>query len=444
MLKQNWDNCLLALKEKINPFNYESWIEPIKYVSSKDKKIVLEVPSQFYVEWIRDHYLDFIKATLEELIKSKNIEVDFLIVERKQSKKVLAKEEVLKPKVAVKAKDPTFVNERYKFDNFVVGKSNEFCFASAKAVASKLGSRYNPLFIYGGVGLGKTHLLHAIGNAIIEKNSELGVLYVSSEKFVNDLITSLQRGKMNSFRNKYRSIDLLLVDDIQFISGKERTQEEFFHTFNTLFDFKKQIVLSSDKFPKDINNLEERLRSRFAWGLISDIQPPELEIKIAIVKNIIKKEGFKIDDEVSQFLANKVRSNIRELEGILARVMAFASLTGRSIDIEMAKETLKGVYDDTHRSISIEQIQKVVANYFKVKVSDLKSKQRTKMITTPRHIAFFLAREYTGFSLPEIGKMFGNRDHTTVIHAITKIKNNIEVNTELYNHISKIKLELGI
>jgi chromosomal replication initiator protein len=444
-----WNKCRATLKEKIHPHNFESWIEPIDFISYQSNQLELAVPSAFFVEWINEHYKETIAGIYEELSGSR-ITISIIVSDGagKDKPREKAPPESA-PSINIKQiKEKTNLNEKYNFDSFVVGKSNEFCHASAKAIVSKPGEAYNPLFIYGGVGLGKTHLMQAIGNAVLEKNPNLSVLYLSSEKFVNDLINSIQRGSMSYFRKKYRNLDLLLIDDIQFIGGKERTQEEFFHTFNTLFELKKQIVMSSDKFPKDITNMEERLRSRFSWGLISDIQPPELEIKIAIVKKLIAQNGFEMDDEVATFLARKVKSNIRELEGCVARVMAYASLTRKSSDknigIELAKETLKGIYDDTAKSMDIKQVQKAVCDFYSIKNSDIRSKSRLKSVTMPRHVAMFLCREFTNTSLPEIGRSFGGRDHTTVMHAVSKIKNELEVNTQLYNEINQIKKVLDI
>lgn len=443
---QLWEKCKFALKEKLNPHNFESWIEPIEPVSFKSHDLTLAVPSSFFIEWISEHYKSNIVQIIEDLTGSKT-SLSFVIKERRESRPPKEKHHSDQSVVEAGGKsgrEKSNLNEKYTFDNFIVGKSNEFCCASAKAVADKPGEAYNPLFIYGGVGLGKTHLMQAIGNRILEKRPNFNILYISSEKFVNDLINSLQRGSMVSFRKKYRNLDLLLVDDIQFIGGKERTQEEFFHTFNTLFEMKKQIVISSDKFPKDITNMEERLRSRFAWGLISDIQPPELEIKIAIVRKISKQNGFDINEDVATFLARKVKSNIRELEGCLSRVMAYASLIGKTIDLEMAKDTIKGIYDDTARVLDIKQVQKAVSDFYSLKPVDLKSKNRQKNIALPRHVAMFLSREFTNTSLPEIGRAFGGRDHTTVIHAVEKIKEMVEVNTQLYNEINEIKKTLDL
>ncbi len=351
----------------------------------------------------------------------------------------LAEKPPIKKPVAAQPRNKSGLNEKYIFKHFVVGKSNEFCYASSLASANKIGEVYNPLFLYGGVGLGKTHLLQAIGNHVLQSNPGAVVLYLTSEKFVNMLINALQHGTMANFRRKFRNLDVLLVDDIQFIGGKERTQEEFFHTFNTLYELKKQIVIASDKFPKEMRNLEERLRSRFAWGLIADIQPPELEIKIAILILLAQQNGFVLKEKVADYLANKINSNIRELEGALARVMAFASLTGRTIDTDLVEETLRGIYDDVACKMDIKTIQKTVCGFYGVKFSELISKRRSKSIAVPRHIAAYLCREFTDASLPEIGKSFGGRDHTTIMHAVSKIKNEVEVNTKVYNEIHEIK-----
>jgi len=443
--KQLWNNCKAELKQKLNPHNYDSWIAPISYVSMQNYTMTLSVPSAFFIDWVEEHYksqiIDFIKE-----FSGDDIKLNF----------VVAAEVVVRDRPTEKEKTPTvdditdqsrakaFLNEKYTFRNFIVGKSNEFCNATCKAVTKKIGEIYNPLFIYGGVGLGKTHLLQAIGNAVIDKNPAANVLYISSEKFVNSMINALQQGSMSRFRKKYRSLDVLLMDDIQFIGGKERTQEEFFHTFNSLFELKKQIVITSDKFPKDIKNLELRLRSRFAWGLIADIQPPELEIKIAILQKIANENGVVLEEGVATFLAEKIKSNIRELEGCLARVMAYSSLTGRHIDVDLAEETLRGIYDDAVRTVDIRQIQRAVCDFYKLKINDLKSKNRSKNMALPRHVAIYLCREFTSMSLPEIGKAFGGRDHTTVMHAVSKIKNELEINTKLYNEISEIKISLNL
>lgn len=445
--KQLFSGLKNRLAERLNHHNYDSWIEPVAYVSTRDSRMTVAVPSLFFVEWITEHYKDMIEEILQDLSgKKHNLNITVATLSKTKEtghKKSRTSADQEKPDLKAVLKKAN-LNEKYDLKSFIVGKSNEFCHASCSAIVKKPGTTYNPLFIYGGVGLGKTHLMQAIGNEILKKDKSLKVLYISSEKFVNDLIGAIQRGAMSGFRKKYRELDVLLVDDIQFIGGKERTQEEFFHTFNSLFQEKKQIVLSSDKFPKDITNMEDRLRSRFAWGLISDIAPPELEVKIAIVNKIAKENGFELSDDVRSYLARLVKSNIRELEGCLARVMAYASLTGREINLEMATSTLKGIYDDTARTIEIKQIQKVVADFYKIKVSDLKSKSRKKSITIPRHVAVYICREYTNFSLPEIGRSFGGRDHTTVMHSVARIKEQINSNTQIYNEISAIKKSLDL
>ncbi|VAX23790.1 Chromosomal replication initiator protein DnaA [hydrothermal vent metagenome] len=437
---QLWNFCKSELRKKLNPHNYDSWIDPITFVSINNESITLSVPSTFYIDWIQEHY----KKQMEEIFKEKALQpvgINFTVTS-KPSKDSSKKKNNSTARKAVKAK--SYLDDKFTFDNFVVGKSNEFCNACCMAVAANIGRVYNPLFIYGGVGLGKTHLLQAIGHAVLKKNKNANILYLTSEKFVNSLINSLQHGAMPGFRQKYRNLDVLLVDDIQFIAGKERTQEEFFHTFNSLFELKKQIVITSDKFPKDMKNLEERLRSRFAWGLIADIQPPELEIKIAILKKIAKRNNIHLDEEVAAFLAEKIKSNIRELEGCLIRVMAYASLTGRKIDIDFAAETLKGIYDDAVKTVDIRQIQKAVCDFYGIKLSEIKSKSRSKNIALPRHVASYLCREYTNSSLPEIGRSFGGRDHTTVMHSVARMKHEIEVNTQIYNEINEIKRTMDL
>ncbi|HEU5394119.1 MAG TPA: chromosomal replication initiator protein DnaA, partial [Candidatus Methylomirabilis sp.] len=316
---------------------------------------------------------------------------------------------------------PATLNPRYTFDSFVVGSGNQFAHAASSAVAEQLSKAYNPLFIYGGVGLGKTHLLHAIGHLALQRQHSLRISYVSSEKFTNDLINAIRFDATREFRTHYRGLDLLLVDDIQFIAGKERTQEEFFHTFNDLYNAPKQIVISSDSMPKEIPGLEERLRSRFEWGLIADIQPPDLETKAAILRKKAQAEGLRIPDEVSLFIAKSVKSNVRELEGYLVRLVAFASLTGQEISLQLAQEVLKELVRDD-RSISIGHIQRLVADYYHLKVKELISRNRNKAVVLPRQVAMYLSRAHTGASLPDIGAAFGGKDHSTVIHACTKVR----------------------
>ena len=440
-----WKSCQNELRHKLNPHNYDSWIAPINYESFENNTVTLSVPSVFFIDWIEEHYKNQILNIFGEAT-GQAVSLKFLVHSeqpRENAPPQTRQSMVVEPSFS-DLLERACLSEKHTFSNFVVGKSNEFCHASCQAVTANLGKVYNPLFIYGGVGLGKTHLLQAIGAEAILNNPKANVMYMTSEKFVNSLINSLQQGSMPNFRRKYRSLDLLLVDDIQFIAGKERTQEEFFHTFNSLFEAKKQIVVTSDKIPKDMKNMEERLRSRFAWGLISDIQPPELEIKIAILNKIARRNGFEIDKEVISYLAEKVKSNIRELEGSLARVMAYSSLTNRHINMELAQETIRGIYGDVIRTVDIKQIQKATADFYSLKVNDMKSRSRSKNIALPRHVAIYLCREFTAASLPEIGRAFGGRDHTTVLHAVSKIKGEMEVNTQLYNEINEIKRVLDL
>jgi chromosomal replication initiator protein len=331
------------------------------------------------------------------------------------------------------------LNPKYTFGEFVSGSSNQFAFAAAMAVANNPATTYNPLFIYGGVGLGKTHLINAVGNSILQKSPNMKVCYYTSEKFMNELINSLRYAKMDEFRNKFRSMDVLLIDDVQFIAGKERTQEEFFHTFNALYESHKQIVVTSDKFPKEIPGLEERLRSRFEWGLIADIQAPDVETKQAILKMKAEQNNIELPEDVAFFLANSITTNVRELEGYLIRIGAYASLTSTPITLAMAKEVLKDILVEKNRELSIEEIQKAVASHFNVKVSDLKSSKRLKAMVLPRQIAMYLSRQLTSSSYPEIGERFGGKDHSTIIHAIKKIEKNLEEDFQLRSVINTLK-----
>jgi chromosomal replication initiator protein len=338
---------------------------------------------------------------------------------------------------------PGILNPRYTFDTFVVGNSNRFAHAASLAVAEAPARAYNPLFIYGGVGLGKTHLMQAIGHYVLEQNPGSKVVYVTSEKFTNDLINAIGKKSMVEFRDRYRNIDVLLVDDIQFVAGKESTQEEFFHTFNALYEANKQIVMSSDRPPKEIPTLEERLRSRFEWGLTTDIQPPDLETRIAILRKKAASDSLEIPEEVLSYIANRVHSNIRELEGALNRVIAVASLSRRSISVEIAEEALKDIVGSVRqRQITIEMIQNAVANHYSIKAADMRSKKRTRAVTFPRQIAMYLARELTDSSLPRIGEEFGGRDHTTVLHAYEKIQRMLQKNPSLQKEISQLVQEL--
>jgi len=437
-----WEQCKKELKEKISPANYLSYIEPVKIIDYKDEEFSMLVPSSFVANWLEKNYLNSITWFLDAKTSRKNRVK--IIVESMKPKRITAPQPVLTKKVSKSTVVPQQFKSQYTFETFVVGKCNEFAHASSLQCANKPGNQYNPLFIYGGVGLGKTHLMHAIGQHIQNIRPDNNVLYLSSEQFVNRMISSLQKGQMEEFRRKFRNVDVLLVDDIQFIAGKDRTQEEFFHTFNTLFEEGKQIVVSSDQFPKDIKKLEERLKSRFEWGLIADIQAPDLETKIAILQKKAEINGYLIPLDVTSYLAETIKSNIRELEGCLARIVAYSSLSGRPVNLDLARETMDGVYSEAKKHVDSVQIQNAVCGYFSIRISELKSKSRTKKLVVPRQIAMYLCREFTDESLPEIGKKFGGRDHSTVIHACNKIKSDIEVNTRIYNDISAIKKMLGM
>ncbi len=418
-----WPKVIDSLRERIGQQNFDIWIKPIRFISVEGENLELEVPNRFFKDWINEHYSSEINDVLSFLTQ-KRYQLQFRIRNDKMSERDLAPSPQKKGQKAVPPLETIF-NPKYTFENFVVGASNQFANAACLAVANLPAKNYNPLFIYGGVGLGKTHLLHAIGNHIIQQRTFPDVkkiCYLSSEEFTNELINSLRYEKMDEFRNKFRRMDILLIDDIQFIAGKERTQAEFFHTFNSLYEARKQIVVTSDKFPKDIPNFEERLRSRFEWGLIADIQLPDIETKVAILKKKAEAENIAVPNDVAFFLASQIDSNIRVLEGCLIRIGAFASLTKTPIDIQSAKEVLKNIIKQKEELISIDSIQKVVANSFNVKISDLKMKRKVKGYVIPRQIAMYLSRKLTNASLIEIGEKFGGKDHSTVLHSIKKVE----------------------
>lgn len=410
---------------------------------------MLEVPNRFVRDWVRDHYVQLIRETVSK-IGAVDYKIQLQIGNKSNGKDDLVSQseiprQIHSPSVSIRENQQHEwngsgnLNSKYVFDEFVAGSSNQFAYAAAMAVANNPATTYNPLFIYGGVGLGKTHLVNAIGNAIIKKNLNMRVCYYTSEKFMNELINSLRYAKMDEFRNKFRSMDVLLIDDVQFIAGKERTQEEFFHTFNSLYESHKQIVVTSDKFPKEIPGLEERLRSRFEWGLIADIQPPDVETKQAILKMKAEQNGIELPEDVSQFLATSVSSNVRELEGFLIRIGAYASLTSTAVSLTMAREILKDILVEKNKEITIEEIQKTIASHFSIKISDLKSPKRLKALVLPRQIAMYLARQLTSCSYPEIGDRFGGKDHSTIIHAIKKIEKQIESDFQLRSTINILK-----
>jgi chromosomal replication initiator protein len=421
-----WNQVLEKIQERVDKQSYDTWFEPVVFISYIDDTIHLQVPNDKFKSWIEKKYNGLIAETLKELGYF-SLKINIF---RPEKEGEAAPIEVEKPDAGY--------NPKYTFDTFVVGQSNQFAHAAARAVAEAPSKVYNPLFIYGGVGLGKTHLLHAIASYIGRHNKNLKVLYISSETFVNELIGSIRHENTIPFRERYRNNDILLVDDIQFLAGKERTQEEFFHTFNALYNAQKQIILSSDRPPREIPTLEERLTSRFEMGLLADIQPPEFETKIAILTRKAEIEGVRLQDDVSQFIASRVKSNIRELEGCLVRIIAYSSLTAKPITLEFVKEVLKDIWRDEDKPVTAEEIIKTVADYYKIKVKDLKAKDNRREIALPRQIAIYLTKKLTNLSLPEIGRRFGGKHHSTVIHSINKIDQMRKDETNFNNIINNL------
>jgi len=413
-----WDDILLRIKPNINEQVYEAWIKPTSLLSLSEKEIQVEVPNHFFKEWIKEHYAHLIEDALKKELSQDEVSVHYIVREGPRKTEGPQNEERQKEK----RRNTTNLNPRYKFQTFVVGSSNQFAHAASLKVAERPGVTYNPLFLYGGVGLGKTHLLSAIGNYISEKDPNSRIAYLSSEQFTNDVINSIRYDKMTEFRNRYRSVEALLIDDIQFISGKERTQEEFFHTFNTLYEASKQVVISSDRSVKEMSDIEERLRSRFEMGLIADIQPPDLETKIVILRRKAELENIALHNDVALLLATHIKTNIRELEGSLIRLGAFSSLTGQEITVEMAKRVLRDTFQERKKVVTTEDILRAVAERFQVKIIEIKSKKRTRNLVIPRQIGMYLSRDLTNLSFPEIGKAFGGKDHSTVIHACKQIE----------------------
>ncbi len=424
---EDFKNVFLnKIEKKCTPQTFETWFKPLRVISSTSESVVFAVPKKFFSDWIIENYKDLIEEVVFDITKATpkiefEVREDLYDKEKQHIELSSARDSLSSVQEKINSL-PENINPEYSFSNFVIGSSNQFAHAACNAVANNPGLTYNPLFIYGGTGLGKTHLLHAIVNLSAHKIKNSKIFYISSEKFTNELINSIRYDKMFSFRNKYRNIDMLLIDDIQFIAGKERTQEEFFHTFNTLFELKKQIVLTSDKPPREINDLEERLRSRFEWGLIADIQPPETETKVAILKKKALSQKVMIPNDVAFLLANSVKSNIRELEGLLTRLIAYSSLWRCDITADFTKEVLRDIVKIEEKEPTPEDIKKTVSSYFKIKVSDLKSKKKSKSIVLPRQISMYILRKKTKLSFPEIGEYFGGRDHATVIYSINKIE----------------------
>ena len=446
-----WNECKKTLERDLAVEEYSTWIAPLKLkenVGITPISYSVLAPNNFILDWVEENYGDSIKERLVAITSQSNLNVNFevihegerdLVVNRKQ-KNIENGQKVLAEPVQDKKQEIHFSHKKdhqtnlipgFSFEAFVEGKSNHIALAASKQVASGLKNSYNPLFIYGGVGLGKTHLMHAVGNLIKKQNPEKKITYIHSEKFVSDMVRSLQLGAISEFKQYYRSLDALLIDDIQFFARKEQSQEELFHTFNSLLERGSQMILTCDRYPKEINGLEDRLKSRLGWGLPVVIDPPELETRVAITLSKADEMGYKLDEESAFFIAQKVRSNVRELEGALKRVIANSNFTGREIDIPLIKDSLKDLLAIQARQVSVDNIQKTVAEYYNIKLSDLLSKRRSRSIARPRQMSMFLAKELTNYSLPEIGESFGGRDHTTVLHACKKIKELRDFNNEI-------------
>jgi len=431
-----WDQVLTRIETKVNRHIFYTWFKPTSFVRDDGNSLKVRVPNALFRDWLTKHYAGVLDEALSE-VDRKGTTVAFVtdVTETAEPVPVISSREI-SPAAAPAAfdataditpeatdDDPTVgLAPRYSFDTFIVGSSNQFAHAACRAVAEAPSRSYNPLFIYGGVGLGKTHLMHAIGHYVLTHLKSLKLTYISSERFMNEMINAVRYDRILDFRERYRSVDVLLVDDVQFLAGKEGTQTEFFHTFNALYDSQKQIVISSDRPPHEIPQLEERLRSRFEWGLIADIQSPDLETKVAILKKKAETEGVPLPDNVALYIAGKIKSNIRELEGSLIRLIAYASLTGREISLSLAQDVLRNVLQHDERAVTIEGIQKFVSDYYQLKHGELKSRNNSKSIAMPRQIAMYLCKSLTNASLPEIGKSFGGKHHSTVIHSIRKIE----------------------
>lgn len=439
-----WQKCLTLLQSEYSDQQFHTWLRPL-HAHTEEQRLILLAPNRFIVDWVKKHFSSRIEELIQQFcgddIKSISIEIG-----SKPTEPTLPLVETVLASAASATKKSvdyksSHLNKKFLFESFVEGNSNQLAKAASLQVAERPGDAYNPLFIYGGVGLGKTHLMHAIGNAILKNNPEAKVLYLHSERFVADMVKALQTNSINEFKRFYRSLNALLIDDIQFFAGKDRSQEEFFHTFNALLEGQQQIILTSDRYPKEIEGMEERLKSRFGWGLTVAVEPPELETRVAILISKAEQSNIELPYEVAFFIAKRIRSNVRELEGALRRVIANAHFTGKPITIEFVHEALRDLLALQDKLVTIENIQKTVAEYYKVKVADLLSKRRSRSIARPRQMAMTLSKELTNHSLPEIGDHFGGRDHTTVIHAYRKVKELIQENSDFaedYKNLMRI------
>ncbi|MCZ2259030.1 chromosomal replication initiator protein DnaA [Sporosarcina sp. G11-34] len=444
-LEELWVEVLAKVEQKISRPSFETWLKSTKLISYGEENVTIAAPNSFAKDWLESHYVHLITGILSELTGEDRL-IQFVVPKEMEESDFSVPKPVVKP--IEKTNPPTvsgMLNPKYTFDTFVIGSGNRFAHAASLAVAEAPAKAYNPLFIYGGVGLGKTHLMHAIGHYVMDQNPNAKVVYLTSEKFTNEFINSIRDNKAVEFRNRYRNVDVLLIDDIQFLAGKEQTQEEFFHTFNTLHEESKQIVISSDRPPKEIPTLEDRLRSRFEWGLITDITPPDLETRIAILRKKAKADGLlDIPNEVMTYIASQIDTNIRELEGALIRVVAYSSLVNKDISMDLATEALKEIIPNARpRTVTILDIQKTVGEHFNMRLEDFSAKKRTRLVAFPRQIAMYLSRELTDFSLPKIGSEFGGRDHSTVIHAHEKISTMLKDDQALQQDVQDIKNSLG-
>lgn len=438
-----WQDVLQYIQTKVPKQVYDTWFIPVHLDRIENSTAHIGVPNKFFGEWLDTHYGPLLAEAMATARGGELMAVAFTVREKGAALQSEPQAVTNGPRGVTQSKPRRGIqlNPKYTFRNFVVGAGNQFAHAACMAVAEQPGHTYNPLFIYGGVGLGKTHLLNAIGNHVAEK-SDLRIAYLTTEQFTNEVINSIRYDKMMDLRKRYRHIDMLMIDDIQFLVGKERTQEEFFHTFNALYEGHKQIVLSSDRFPKDMPDIEERLRSRFEWGLIADLQPPDVETRIAILRKKSEDEGVKLPEDVIQFLSVTMKSNIRELEGSLVRLGAYASLTGQVITLDLAKNVLRDLIGDKKKIVAMDDIQEVVCTQFHVKMTELKSRRRSKTLVHPRQIAMYLCRELTDASYPEIGRQFGGKDHTTIIHACRQVAKAKETDTTLQTTIETLKEQI--
>ncbi|HXN72732.1 MAG TPA: chromosomal replication initiator protein DnaA [Candidatus Acidoferrales bacterium] len=429
-----WDKILQHSERRVNPHSFATWFRPTRLERAEEDRLIVRVPTRLFCKRLTDTYGELIQAVLTELGRPQ-LQLEYICAESEPNAPNVAPSPQAKLDFDSAANQ---LNPRYTFESFIVGASNQFAHAAAMAVAEQPSKSYNPLFLYGGVGLGKTHLMQAIGHTLKRRNPSMRLTYISAEKFTNEVIASIRLERMAAFRDRFRNMDVLMVDDIQFIATRERTQEEFFHTFNALYDQQKQIVISSDCPPKEISSIEERLRSRFEWGLIADIQPPDLETKIAILQKKAESERVQVPDDVAEYIARAIKSNVRELEGALIRLMAYASLTGATINLPTAHQVLKNIIESQDKKVTIEQIQKRVGEHFGLRAQDLKVRSNSKQIAFPRQVAMFLVKQLTSASLPEIGRQFGGKHHTTVLHSINKISNLRQSDKDLNKTINRL------